>query len=96
MQEKIDGPFVLEKDIRVNDMITGNTTVRPGATLDLYGLVGGDLIAAVGGAANVYGTVAGVVHNRGGKVNVYGSVADVIDQGEVKTMINSKAMVRKR
>jgi hypothetical protein len=71
---KIEGDFVVDRQIELTGMITGIATVVAGGVLVRRGMVCRDLVVAPGGSAIISGTVVGDLHNRGGEVDVYGTI----------------------
>lgn len=91
---KIEGPFVVDRDMTVHGMITVAAIVESGCTLRLHGMVTGDLTVRPGATAYVHGMVNGTVLNEGGGVEVYGTVDRVIDANAATTFIHPNARVR--
>lgn len=71
---KIDDDYEITEDLQLNGMITGCSSVKSGAVLQLDGIVGKDVIVEQGGTAIINGTVSGNVINRGGTIEIYGVV----------------------
>lgn len=93
IRDKIEGPFIIDRDMRVHGMITVEATVEAGCTLYLHGMVTGNLIVKAGATAIVNGMVNGTVQNEGGQVEIYGKVDRVVDIGSTKTHIDPKAVI---
>lgn len=93
IRDKIEGPFIIDRDMRVNGMITVEATVEAGSTLYLHGMVTGDLIVKPGATAIVHGMVNGTVRNEGGQVEIYGKADRVADTGSTRTHIDPKAAI---
>ena len=91
---KIEGPFVIDRDMQIYGMVTVAATVEPGCTLRLHGMVTGDLTVKPGGTAYVHGMVNGAVINEGGNVEVHGTVDRVVDTGTTTTFIHPDSRVR--
>lgn len=62
---KIEGDFVVSDQFTLNGMITGTTTVAPGATFQLHGMCCGDLVVSGGATAVLFGIVVGNLVNKG-------------------------------
>ena len=54
IRDKIEGPFIIDRDMRVNGMITVEATVEAGSTLYLHGMVNGT-VRNEGGQVEIYG-----------------------------------------
>lgn len=91
--DKIEGPFVIDRDLQVQGMITVAAIVEPANTLHLHGMVTGDLIVKPGATAIVHGMVNGTVHNEGGHVEIYGKADRVADTGSTVTHIDPEAVI---
>lgn len=77
----IDGDYVVQGQFTQNGMITGTTTVAPGASFQLHGMCCGDLLVSSGASAVVRGTVAGDLVNNG-RAELLGVVqGDVLSRG---------------
>ena len=76
---RIDGSIRLDRDVRFYCVISGCLTVPKGRTLELHGTVLHDLIIEPGATVVVYGSVAGLLKNKGGDVRVFGTVGSVMD-----------------
>lgn len=81
---KIDGSIRCDRDVRFYGVITGSLTVPRGRTFELHGTVLHDLIAEAGAVVVVYGSVAGILKNKGGDVRVFGVVGSVMDFDETR------------
>lgn len=62
---KIEGDYSVEGELALHGMVTGTTTVIPGASLHLHGMCCGDLVVSKGATATVFGTVMGDLVNQG-------------------------------
>jgi len=62
---KIEGDFVVSGQFTLNGMVTGTTTVAPGASFQLHGMCCGDLVVSSGATAVLFGTVVGNLVNTG-------------------------------
>lgn len=62
---RIEGDFVVSGQFTLNGMVTGTTTVAPGASLQLHGMCCGDLVVSSGATAVLHGTVIGNLVNKG-------------------------------
>lgn len=92
--DQIEGPFFIENDLLFRGMITKGATVRSGVTLDLKGMIAGDLDVEHGARALIYGMVPGTVRNHGGYVQVFGVVGATVDLSpEARTIIEPKAVI---
>jgi hypothetical protein len=76
---RIDGSIRLDRDVRFYGVITGSITVPRGRTFELHGTVLHDLLVEPGAVVMIYGSVAGLLKNKGGDVRVFGVVGSVID-----------------
>jgi hypothetical protein len=68
LQGKIDGPFIVDRDLDVHGTIVGDAFVRPNTTLHLRGMITGNLTIEKGATALIYGTVDGRIRKIGGTV----------------------------
>lgn len=81
---RIDGSIRLDRDVQFYGVITGSLTVPKGRTFELHGTVLHDLIVEPGAVVVVYGSVAGLLQNKGGDVRVFGVVGSVMDFNETR------------
>ncbi|MGG6892376.1 hypothetical protein [Rhizobium sp. BR 315] len=81
---RIDGSIRLDRDVQFYGVITGSLTVPRGRTFELHGTVLHDLIVETGAIVVVYGSVAGLLKNKGGNVRVFGVVGSVMDFDETR------------
>ena len=92
---KIEGPFLIDKDLEMHGMITVSALVRGGVRFILLGMVTGDLTVERGACAIIHGTVNGVVINHGGHVEIFGAVDAVADRSpQAVTVIDPAARVK--
>src|SRR6185295_20059221 len=77
--DKIEGPCVIDGDVKLHGMITGDATLASGVALLLHGMVTGNLIVQPGAIAVVHGMVSGKLINQGADVTIYGTVGGLID-----------------
>jgi cytoskeletal protein CcmA (bactofilin family) len=91
--DKIEGPFVIDRDMRVHGIITVSAIVEEGIILHLHGMITGDLTVKPGATAILHGMVNGTVNNEGGEVEIYGKADRVIDAGSTRTRIDPKAII---
>jgi hypothetical protein len=68
LQGKIEGPFIVNRDLDIHGTIVGDAIVRPNTTLHLRGLITGNLTIEKGATALIYGTVDGRIRKIGGTV----------------------------
>ena len=68
IHDKINGPFIFDRDTELFGMIAGDATVESGATLFLKGMITGNLLVRRGAVAVVDGMVNGLVTNAGADV----------------------------
>jgi hypothetical protein len=80
LNARIDGSFVLDRDLCFHGLVTGSITVPRGRRLELYGTIGYDLIVEAGASALVVGTICGTLVNLGGDVDMKGHAANISDQ----------------
>lgn len=71
---QLQGDRIIGHDLRLYGAIMGTATISSSATLDVFGMVGKDLVLLPGSHANVYGLVAGTIWNQGGTLQVFGIV----------------------
>lgn len=90
---KINGTLEVDNQLALHGMTTDNIVVLSGATLELNGMCGGDLIVEEGGIANVRGTVLGSVLNNGGVIEIYGVVNGKVIENAGQTFIDENARV---
>jgi len=81
---RIDGSIRLDRDVQFYGVITGSLTVPRGRTFELHGTVLHDLVVEAGAVVVVYGSVAGLLKNKGGDVRVFGVVGSVMDFDETR------------
>lgn len=93
IHDKIEGPFVIDRDLRIHGMITKQATVASGRTLHLHGMVTGDLIVRPGATAIIHGMVNGTVRNEGGQVEIYGKADRIVDTGSTRTHVDGQARI---
>jgi hypothetical protein len=62
---KIEDNLIVNRQLTLNGMVTGQTTVAPGASFHLYGICCQDLIVSSGATAVIFGTVVGDLINEG-------------------------------
>jgi hypothetical protein len=93
-RDRIRGPFAFEEDTILRGAVTVEATVLEDVTLELRGVIFGDLIVEAGANVFIYGTVDGAVRNHGGKVVVYGTVGKIDDEDpDVRTVIVPTAVI---
>ena len=80
---KIEGDVLIDSDLTLRGMVTGNITVVNGGFLALHGMCCRNLVVERGGQVYLYGTVSGDVLNRGGHLEVYGTVSGYIHTAKV-------------
>ena len=68
MSGKIQGPFIVQRDVDVDGTIVGDARVQTDWTLHLRGVITGSLTVEPGATAIIYGTVEGPIHKMGGTV----------------------------
>jgi hypothetical protein len=64
----VPGPLVVEQELAVHGTIAGHARVRRQGTLQLRGVITGDLSVEPGATAVIYGTVLGRIYKTGGTV----------------------------
>lgn len=77
----------------LKDMVVGNVTVHPGARLELFGNVLGDLYLETDSEVILYGILKGDAHNNGGQLRVEGVIRGSIHRNAGQTILSSQAMV---
>ena len=84
-----------DRDDRIEEVVIGSAVVLAGVTLEIDGVVTGDLHVEFGGLAVVRGAVKGEVYNHGGRVELFGVVSAVRDvaPGAV-TFVDPDAVIR--
>ena len=92
-QGKIEGDLVLEDGLQLQGMVTGNTNVKNGGTLELRGTCLRNLFLEEGAEVQLYGTVVGSVTNRGGRLLIYGVVKGDVRTLAGETWIDPKAVI---
>ena len=75
----VAGPIIVRADTRLYGLVTGDVTVPRGVTLELEGVVTGNLLACPGSRVLVHGEVRGRLFNEGAAVSIYGEVGSVRD-----------------
>ncbi|SGZ01868.1 polymer-forming cytoskeletal protein [Moritella viscosa] len=89
---RISGDLVVNENLTLNGIVTGNITVHTNITLVLNGMCLGELTLEPESNANSKGTVKGSIHNNGALLKINGVVqGDVTDGGE--TIVSSGARV---
>jgi hypothetical protein len=68
LEGKLEGPFIVNRDLDIDGTIVGDAIVRPNATLHLRGVITGNLTIEKGATAIIYGTVEGRIRKIGGTV----------------------------
>jgi hypothetical protein len=92
--DKIEGPYLITSDLRMGGMITVGATVRSGVTLELTGMIIGDLHVQRGAKAIIHGTVDGIVRNEG-YVDVDGNIGGLIDLSpEARSVVAPGTLVK--
>jgi adenylate cyclase len=81
--QKIGGDVTFSDDTSFRGRIGGNVVVAPGVHLELDGKVGGDLTIEKDAVAEVRGTIAGHVRNRGGTLRLSGKLAGELRDEEI-------------
>lgn len=71
---KIEGNLLVDGEVVLRGMVTGDVTVAAGGSLDLFGMVSGNLILCRHSKTVVRGMVCGDLINQGGSVKVLGMV----------------------
>lgn len=95
IKNKIDGHYQIEQDTILSGMVTQDLTIAGGIHVDLRGMVAGNLIAKTGSSVNIYGTVVGMIINKGADITIYGTVGRINNTDErAQTHIASGAVVR--
>ena len=93
---KIEGNILLDHELILHGLVTGNITVVNGGTLILHGLCSQNIEIGKGAKAYIHGLVAGNVLNRGGRLEVYGTISGFISTiEEGVTLIDPNAIVAK-
>src|SRR3546814_15286130 len=80
VHDKIEGPFAIEENIALYDMVAGDATLHRGIRFILHGTITGNLTIEPGARAIIPGTVAGRIYNKGGPVEIFG-LADAVANG---------------
>ena len=89
---------------KFNDLLSLNLAIHPciavtsdliRGSLDLRGMVAGNLVAKTGSSVNIYGTVVGTVIDEGAEITIYGTVGSINNTSEgAQTQVASGAVVR--
>ncbi len=97
VDDKLQGPVLIEEDLAVHGIVTGDATLSSGAKLVLHGTITGDLIIEPRAKAIIHGTVNGMVINDGGRAEIFGTVDVIMDRSpEAVTVVDPVASVRVR
>lgn len=97
VNDKIEGPLLIDEDLAVHGMITAGAVVRTGRKLVLHGMITGDLVIEPKARVIIHGMVNGVVINDGGRVEIFGTVDAVADRSaDAVTIIDPVAHVKGR
>jgi cytoskeletal protein CcmA (bactofilin family) len=92
---KIDGDVILNYELVLHGMVTGNVSVARGGVLILHGTCSQNLAVEKNGQVYLHGTVAGNVLNRGGYLEIYGTVSGHVHTNEGNTLIDPGAVIKK-
>ena len=90
----VAGPIIVRTDTRLYGLVTGDVTVPRGVTLELEGVVTGNLLACPGSRVLVHGEVRGRLFNEGAAVSIYGEVGSLRDADEHRSYLAPCAVVR--
>lgn len=92
---EIEGDVLIDSDLTLHGMVTGNITVINGGFLALHGMCCQNLVVERGGQVYLHGTVSGNVLNRGGHLEVHGTVSGyVYTAKDSSTFIAPNAVVK--
>lgn len=83
----------ITQNMVLKDMIVGNVTVHPGARLELFGNVLGDLYVEANSEVVLYGILKGDAHNNGGRLRVEGVIKGNLHRNAGHTILSSQAVV---
>lgn len=90
---QVSGDLIVERDLTLNGMVTGNILVKSGICLTLNGMCLGELTLEEKSEADVSGIVQGNINNNGGILRVNGVVqGNVTDAGN--TTISDGAIIQ--
>lgn len=90
---KVSGDLVVERDLTLNGMVTGNVHVKGSSKLILNGMCLGSLQIDSGSEVDIRGTVQGDIKNLGGVLKINGIVqGNVADAGT--TVVSEAAIVK--
>lgn len=90
--EQVDDMEISDEMI-LHGIFDGNTIVKEGGILQLFGRVSKNVIVEFGGTANIHGMVFGDVINRGGDLYVAGAIlGQLVKEGGI-TKVNPKAEI---
>lgn len=90
---KVSGDLVVENDLILNGMVTGDIHVKNNSKLMLNGMCLGNLQVDVGSEVDIRGTVQGDIKNLGGILKINGIVqGNVSDAGT--TVVSEGAIVK--
>lgn len=92
---KIDRNLLLNYELTLHGMVTGDVVVEKGGLLYLHGTCCKNLIIQEGGKVYLYGTVSGDVQNIDGYLEVYGAINGHLRTETGKTVVDKNAMIGK-
>ena len=90
----VTGPIIIRSDTRLYGLVNGDVTVPRGVTLELEGVVTGNLLACPGSRVLLHGEVRGRLFNEGAAVSVYGEVGSLRDSEEHPSYLAPCSVVR--
>jgi len=96
VHDRIEGDIVVENELLLHGMVTGNVIVKESGSLFLHGMVIGNLTVESGGNVELHGTVCHDVYNRGGYLKVFGVVDGILFDDSEHTYLDGKCIVKGR
>lgn len=90
----VAGPIIIRSDTRLYGLVSGDVTVPRGVTLELEGVVTGNLLACPGSCVLVHGEVRGRLFNEGAAVSIFGEVGSLRDADGQPAYVAPCAVIR--
>ncbi|WP_134211395.1 hypothetical protein [Enterobacter asburiae] len=91
--KKYEQDLVMDTDLLLHGMITGDLYVTNGHLAKIHGMVTGHIYVEPGGKIVIYGMSTGGLTNRGGIIEIYGSVTGGLHEESGDTLIHSGAKI---